>query len=153
MCTFCACSILCCTAASHITIGESVLDNVVVAYYVLTGKVKYQCRVDRLTKYSGLKVEVRARRTTSVATQADGLTSTNNLILLHDLLAQVTIECFKTIGVANDNIVAIATAIVFADTYFSIKCRADGVANIYLDVNAFMLTAPSWTIKRIDFSA
>ena len=124
----CALSTACADGAGAlctVALRDTVLKNEVVAHDILMLEVKQQCRVDRLTKHAGFEVEVRTGRLTCVTTQADRLTSANNLILLHNLLAQVTIERFKTIGVTNHDVVAITTTVVLTDAHLAVESSAD----------------------------
>lgn len=109
-------------------------------------KVEHKSRIDRHTADTGLKVEVRTCRTTSVTTKTDYIASANNLVRLAKVLAEVAIDSLKAVGVTNNNVVTIAVAFKFHDAHLAIECSANSIANIYLDVKTCMSASPAWTI-------
>ena len=119
----------------------------------MVGKVEHQRGVDGLTEHACLEVKVRTVGLTCVAAKSDGVASTYNLAFCHNLFAQVTIEGLKSIGVANHDVVAVAATVVLADAHLAVESCTDGVTNVHLHVQAFMLTSPTGTEGRVNLSA
>ena len=91
-------------------------------------KVDDFCRIDSLTQEAGFKMEMRAGRTPGIATQADRLSCLDYIIYLHQLLRQVAVNRFQPVRMPDDEIVAIAPALVVADADFPIESGTDRIA-------------------------
>ena len=72
---------------------------------------------------------------------------------MDELGGHVTIVGLQAVVVADDDVFAVATGLVFHDTYLATEGSADGVTNVYLDVETLVLASPTGTEVRGDDTA
>ena len=75
-----------CSSASRLAGGIALMIGVEVARDILVGEVEEKCGIQGVSAKAGLKVEVRTRGTSRVATQADRLTSLDIFVGADELL-------------------------------------------------------------------
>ena len=62
---------------------------------------------------------MRARAPSCIAAKSDDVTGPYLLILVNELLRQVAVDGLQSVGVSDDDILAIASSLVSYDAYFS----------------------------------
>lgn len=92
--------------------------------------------VDGDAEIAGLEVEVCAGAASGVASEGYGVACFYELVRLHEEAAEVAVDGLKSVVVADYDVVAVAASFIFGEADFSCKCRADGVADLELEVNA-----------------
>jgi hypothetical protein len=97
-------------------------------------------------------VEVRASRSAGVTTKGDRIAGFDVLVRFNEETREVTINSFEVVGVANDNVVSVTFGFVFCETNAAVESSADGVTDIYFEVNAFVLAFETFaiTVRRSD---
>ena len=95
-------------------------------------------------------MKVRTGATTCVTTQSDRIAGLYLFILSDELLRHVSVVGLQSVVVADDDILAVASWLVFHDTHLAAEGSADGVAYIDLDVEALVLASPTGTEVRSD---
>ena len=108
------------------------VEVIEVACDVLSTEIKQQCRIKSYTAETCLKVKVRTRTTSSVTSKSDYVACTHFIVLSYELLREVSVNGFKTIIVANDDVVSISTCLITDNSYFSAKCCTNSVTNLLL---------------------
>ena len=98
-------------------------------------------------------MEVGTCATACVAAQTDRIAGLYLFILSDELLRHVSVVGLQSVVVADDDILAVASWLVFHDTYLTTEGSADGVAYIDLDVEALVLASPAGTEVRGDHAA
>ena len=93
-------------------------------------------------------MKVRTGTAARVATQTDRIASLDFLILGNQLLRHMSVVSLQTIVVADNHVFAVASWFVFHDTHLTAESSADGITDIYLDVDTFVLTSPAGTEVR-----
>ena len=88
-------------------------------------------------------------RTTGITTQAYRFTSLNHLVFLYQLFTHMTIQGLQTIGMADNDITAIAFTLIINNTNLTTKSSTNGVTNINLDVCTIMVAMESLTITVV----
>ena len=118
----------------------------------LVGEVENRAGIDCISHVACLEVEVRAGGAAGVAAECNGVTGLDVCVGLYEEFREVTVDCLKVVGVAEHDIVAVAAALEVGDTDAAVECGADSVADVHLEVNAFVLTAETAavTVGRCD---
>ena len=116
-------------------------------------EVEHQGRVQGYTAETGLEVEVRTCTASCITTQADWFTSLNILIFHNKVFRHVTVDGLQTVVVTDNDVFTIALRLVIHDTDLSAECSTDGITNVNLDVQSFVLTSPACTEIRGDDAA
>ena len=101
---------------------------------------------------AGLEMQMRASRTSGVASESDRLTCLDILILIDDELREMSIDSLKSVGVTDHIIIAIATAVELLDAHLTIEGSTHGVAHIELEVDASMHATTTPAVLRSDTS-
>ena len=114
----------------------------------LVGEVENRAGIDCISHVACLEVEVRAGGAAGVAAECNGVTGLDVCVGLYEEFREVTVDCLKVVGVAEHDIVAVAAALEVGDTDAAVECGADSVADVHLEVNAFVLTAETAAVKR-----
>ena len=96
-------------------------ERVEIAGDVLRFKVKEQCRVNGFTEQSGFKMQVRTERTPGISAESNGLTGTDFVVYAYQLLGEVAVDGFQSVGVTQKYIVAITAGIVLGYAYPAVK--------------------------------
>lgn len=96
--------------------------------------------VDGDAEVACLEVEMCAGASACVATEGDRLAGFHELVGFDEEAAEVAVDGFEAIVVADNDIVAIATSFVFCEADFAGECSADGVADLEFEVNAVVHT-------------
>lgn len=138
---------------SRLGIVGALAEEVGIACDVLVAEVEHQRWVQGYTTKTGLEVQVRTSAATSVAAQTDRIASAHLLVLGNQMFRHVTVDGLQSVSVANDHVFAIALRLIAYDTHLTGKCSTDGVANVHLDIQSFVLTAPTGTEIRGDDAA
>ena len=133
-------------------VGGLAID-VEVARHVLSTEVEQHGRIQGHATQAGFEVQVRTRRATRGTSQANHVAGSYHLILLHQLLRQVTIDGLQAVVVANHDVLAIALCLIFHHAHHAREGSTDGIARIHLDVQTLMLAAPAGTEVRRDNAA
>lgn len=128
-----------------LTVVATTVEDIVVARDILVAEVEHQGRVEGYATQTRLEVEVGTCASACIAAQSDGLAGAHLLVLTDELLGEMTVDGLQTIGMTDDNIVAVASGFVAHNTHLTGKGGTDGVADIYFDVQAFVHTAPATT--------
>ena len=112
-----------------------------------------QCgRIEVNAHEAGLEMQMRASRTSGVASESDRLTCLDILILIDDELREMSIDSLKSVGVTDHIIIAIATAVELLDAHLTIEGSTHGVAHIELEVDASMHATTTPAVLRSDTS-
>ena len=112
-----------------------------------------QCgRIEVNAHEAGLEMQMRASRTSGVASESDRLTCLDILILIDDELREVSIDSLKAIRVTDHIIIAVATAVELLDAHLTIEGCTHGVAHIELEVDASMHATTTPAVLRSDTS-
>ena len=92
--------------------------------------------------------------TACVAAESDGFAGLYVLVGRYEEFRQVTVNGLKVIGVAHDDIVAIAAALEVGDAYTAVESGVDGIADVYLEVYSLVHAAEAApiTVGRRDIS-
>ena len=101
---------------------------------------------------AGLEMQMRASRTSGVASESDRLTCLDILILIDNKLREMSIDSLKAIRVTDHIIIAIATAVELLDAHLTIEGSTHGVAHIELEVDASMHATTTPAVLRSDTS-
>ena len=88
-------------------------------------------------------MEVRTGATACVSTQTDGLSGAYGLVFAYQLLGHVSVDGLQSVVVTDYYIFSIAVAIVFYDAHLTGEGCADGVTDIYFDVETAVVTSPT----------
>ena len=131
-----------CLLAEHIVVGSNILID----------EVEEQCRIERNTAETSLEMEVGTSGTTGVATESDRLSSLHHLVFFNEPVAHVTVDGLQSVVVTYHEILAVASSLILLDTYFSRESRADGIADIDLDVQSLVHSAPAWSHLAGDYA-
>ena len=105
--------------------------------------VKDMLGVDGVSHVANLEVEVGAVGAASVAAEADDIASLDLLAGLYVALGHVGVVGFQSIGVVNDDEVAVG-AVVFGDTDGAVEGGVDGFACGLSEVEAVVEAAAAW---------
>ena len=97
-------------------------------------EVKNRGGVDGITHEAGFEMEVWAGAAAGAASKADGVACAHCLIGLYEVLIEVAVYGLESIGVADDDVVAVALAFIGGQTYFSVECGINGVVHLDADV-------------------
>ena len=119
--------------------------GVEVACDILVGGVEEKCGIQGVSAKAGLKVKVRTRGTSRVATQADRLTSLDIFVGADELLRHVAVVGLQTIRVTDHDIFAIATGVIPHNAHLARPCGTDGVADIDFDIKTLVSATPTAT--------
>ena len=90
---------------------------------------------------------MRAKGAACVAGQGDGVAGAHILVGLDEKFAQVAVYGLQVVGVAEHDIVAVAAALVFGKAHPAVKCGADGVAGVGLEVDALVHAAEALAVS------
>ena len=113
------------------------VEGIGVCHNVLLFKIEHQRGIQGLAQEARLEVQVRPGGASGITSQRDGFARLHQLVNLHQLFGQMTIDGLQTIVVADDHIFAItAASLILHHTHFSVECRADGIAHVHLDVQS-----------------
>ena len=94
-------------------------EHVVVVDNILIAEVEHQGRVEGHATETRLEVQVGTRAPSGVATKTDGVAGAHFLILFYELLRHVGVVGLQTVVVADDDVLAVATAFVAYDTHLA----------------------------------
>ena len=78
-----------------------------------------------------------------VATESYNLSGPYFLILVNELLREMSIDGLQSVGMPDNDVLAVACGLVSDDAYFSRECCPDGIADVYLDVKSLVLSSAS----------
>lgn len=125
------------------------MESIGVGHNVLLFKIEHQRGIQRFAQEARLEVQVRPGGASGITSQRDGFARLHQLVNLHQLFGQMTIDGLQTIVVADDHIFAItAASLILHHTHFSVECRADGIAHVHLDVQPIVSSASARTIAE-----
>lgn len=116
-------------------------EGVGVGVGTLIAEVDDGCGIDGVAHVASLKVEVRTCAAAGVATEGDRLTGFHYLVGFYKKLIEVTVYSLQAVGVAHDDIVAIAACLVVGEAYFAVEGCADGVVATDAKVDTFVHTS------------
>src|SRR5574344_102114 len=88
-------------------------------------------------------MQMRTCASAGVTAEADRLASLDNLVFFNEPVTHVAVYCFQTVGVTKHYVFAISGCFIFYHTYFSRERCTYCVANIHLNVEAFVGSSPS----------
>ena len=125
------------------------VEDVVVASHVACLEVENQCGVNGFAHNTGFEMEVATEGASRVACQSDGVASFHFAVDAGEVLGEVAVDSFEAVMVADDNIIAIATAFISHHAYFSAEGCTNGVACIGFDINTFVHSAEAGAVAEI----
>ena len=64
-------------------------------------------------------MKVRTRASSSVTTETDNITGANLLVLIHELLREVSVDGLQTVVMSDDDILTVSSALVSYNSDFS----------------------------------
>ena len=67
-------------------------EDIIIPCHILRHKIKHLSRIDGLSQKASLEMQVRSRRKSGIASQANGFSGMDNLVLLHQMLGQMPVD-------------------------------------------------------------
>ena len=113
----------------------------------LVGEIEDCRRIDRVAHITGLEVEVAAEAASGVAAKGYRFACLHILVGLDKEFGEVAVNCLQPIGVAHNHVVTVSVTLEVGKPDASVKCGADSVACLELEVNAFMYTFEPGTVS------
>ena len=94
-------------------------------------------------------MQVRTGRTSGVTSKCNRLSCLYQLVYINQLFRQVSVHCFQTVIMANNDIFSISAApLILDDTHLAIKSCANGIAYIHLDIQAIVRSSSARTVTE-----
>ena len=112
----------------------------------LVGEVENRARVDGITHEAGFEVQVRACAAACASAKGNRVAHFDILVRFYKELGEVTVDGLKSVLVADDYVVAVTSALIFCESYFSGECGADSVAGLEFQVYALVIAAETRTV-------
>ena len=86
-------------------------------------------------------MQMRACASSRAAAKCDWLSGAHYLVCFDECLVEVAVDGLKTVGMAQDHVVAISARLVVGETHLAVECGVDCVVRSDLKVDALVHSA------------
>ena len=109
----------CSCSSCRLAVIRRAVESIIIARYVLLTEIEHKSGIESHAAKTCLEVKVRTRASSSVTTETDNITGANLLILIYELLREVSVDSLQTVVMSDDDILTVSSALVSYNSDFS----------------------------------